>query len=75
MMPQYTSRVVSGTDYHQVAIAWASDSRTESIGGPGHNPKQLIIAAADTYANTEAPDIVFEVLEAYTTVDLGALTI
>lgn len=75
MMPQYTSRVVSGTDYHQVAIAWASDSRTESIGGPGHNPKQLIIAAADTYADTEAPDIVFEVLEAYTTVDLGALTI
>lgn len=75
MMPQYTSRVVSGTDYHQVAIAWASDSRTESIGGPGHNPKQLIIAAADTYADKEAPDIVFEVLEAYTTVDLGALTI
>lgn len=75
MMPNYTSRVVAGTDYHQLAIAYASDSRTESIGGPGHNPKQLIIAAADTYANTEAPDIVFEVLEAYTTVDLGALTI
>jgi len=73
MMPQYTSRVVAGTDYHQLAIAWASDSRTESIGGPGHNPKQLIIAAADTYADTEAPDIVFEVLEAYTTVDFGTL--
>jgi len=75
MMPNYTSRVVAGTDYHQLAIAYASDSRTESIGGPGHNPKQLIIAAADSFADTEAPDIVYEIFAAYSTVALTGIVL
>lgn len=71
----YTSRINDSATYHQLALTWASGSRTESIGGPGHNPKQLIIAAEVGYADTEAPDIVYEILEAYTTIDFGAITI
>lgn len=63
--PAYTSRILTGHTYDQWAITWASNSRTESIGGPGHNPKQLIIAADTLYLTTEPADAFFTVLDAY----------
>ena len=59
----YTSNVVTGHQYVQLAINWAPGSRLESIGGPGHNPKQLIIAVDDAFANTESPDLLIEVID------------
>jgi hypothetical protein len=63
--PAYTSRVLTGHTYDQWAITWASNSRAESIGGPGHNPKQLIVAADTLYLTTEPADSFFTVLDAY----------
>ena len=63
----YTSAVSAGDTFAQLCIAWASKSRAESIGGPGHNPKQLIIACHTSYDNTDANDIVIEVLDAWST--------
>jgi len=59
----YTSNVVTNHQYVQLAISWAPGSRVESIGGPGHNPKQLIIAVDDAFANTEGPDLLIEVID------------
>ena len=63
--PAYTSRIITGHAYDQWAITWAPGSRVESIGGPGHNPKQLIIAADTLYLTTEPADSFFTVLDAY----------
>ena len=63
--PAYTTRVVADHTYDQLSITWAPGSRVEGIGGPGHNPKQLIVAADSLYIDGEAADTVFEVLEAY----------
>ncbi len=68
----YTSRVEASGTYKQISITWASKSRSESIGGPGHNPKQLIIALHSTADNNDANDIIIDVLEAYTGVELLA---
>ncbi len=61
----YTSAVSAADTFEQIAITWASNSRSEGINGPGHNPKQLIIACEQSYDNTDANDIVIEVLDAY----------
>lgn len=68
----YTSRVEASGTYKQISLTWASGSRSESIGGPGHNPKQLIIALHSTADNNDANDIIIDVLEAYTGVELLA---
>jgi hypothetical protein len=68
----YTSRVEASGTYKQISLTWASKSRTESIGGAGHNPKQLIIALHSTADNNDANDIIIDVLEAYTGVELLA---
>lgn len=72
MYEAYTSRVEASGTYKQISITWASKSRSESIGGPGHNPKQLIIALHSTADNNDANDIIIDVLEAYTGVELLA---
>jgi len=59
----YISNVVAAHTYVQLAISWAPGSRVESIGGPGHNPKQLIIAVDDAFANTESPDLLIEAVD------------
>lgn len=72
MYNAYTSRVEASATYKQISLTWASKSRSESIGGPGHNPKQLIIALHSTADNNDANDIIIDVLEAYTGVELLA---
>jgi hypothetical protein len=69
--PSYTSRVTSTSMYNQIAITWGSNSRSESIGGPGHNPKQLIIAIDTLYDDNDANDIVIDVLDAWSTIASG----
>lgn len=67
----YTSAVSVGDTFNQLCITWASDSRSESIGGPGHNPKQLIIAIETAYDNNDANDILIDVLDAYFDITSG----
>lgn len=69
--PAYTSRAVSGHTYNQIALTWGSNSRSESIGGPGHNPKQLTIAIDVLYDDNDANDIVIDVLDAWSTIASG----
>lgn len=61
----YTTRVTSGNNFKQLALSWASNSRIEGIGGPGHNPKQLILAIDENFHNGDANDICIDVLDAY----------
>ena len=62
----YTSQVAdAGENYDQLNITWNPDGRSEGIDGPRHNPKQLVIALVTGYSNTEAPDILVEILDAY----------
>jgi len=69
--PAYTSRVTSTSMYNQIAMTWGSNSRSESINGPGHNPKQLTIAIDTLYDNNDANDIVIDVLDAWSTIASG----
>ena len=69
--PSYTSRVTAGHMYNQIALTWGSNSRSESIGGPGHNPKQLIIAIDTLYDHNDANDIVIDILDAWSTIASG----
>jgi hypothetical protein len=69
--PAYTSRVTAGNTYNQIALTWGAKSRSESIGGPGLNPKQLIIAIDVTYDDNDANDIVIDVLDAWSTIASG----
>ena len=69
----YTTNVAASTSgFVQISLVWAPGARTEGIGGPGHNPKQLIIAADDAFANTEGPDLVIEIMDAVMTALYGA---
>lgn len=67
----YTSRVTDAHAYNQISMTWGSDSRSESIGGPGHNPKQLIIAIDILYDGDDANDIVIDILDAWSTIASG----
>lgn len=71
MYQGYTTRVTTAHMYNQLSITWAPDSRSESIGGPGHNPKQLIIAIDTLYDDGDANDICIDVLDAYSTITSG----
>jgi len=66
MYKAYTSRVEASGTYRQINLTWASKSNTESIGGPGHNPKQLIIALHTSADNNDANDIIIDILNAFT---------
>jgi len=66
MYKAYTSRVEASGTYRQINLTWASKSQTESIGGPGHNPKQLIIALHSSADDNDANDIIIDVLNAFT---------
>ena len=63
--PAYTSRVTSTSMYDQITLTWTPGSRVESIGGPGHNPKQLIIALDTLYDDNDANDIITDVIDAW----------
>ena len=64
MYQGYTTNVAASTNgFVQLSILYNNNSRSEGINGPGHNPKQLIIAADDAFANTESPDLVIEVID------------
>jgi len=66
----YTSQATLAA-YDQIAITWASDSRTESIGDIGNNPKQLIIGIDPASHNGDVSDLMIEVLDAYLTLSSG----
>jgi hypothetical protein len=55
--------------YDQISITYFADPNTGGVGGTPRRMKQLLLAFATGFLTTEAPDIVHDVLEAYTTQD------
>jgi uncharacterized protein YukE len=66
----YTTQATDAA-YDQIAIVWASKNGSEGISGPGHNPKQLILALGDGYAHDDAADLIDDILKAYTSLTTG----
>ncbi len=64
---------VSGESYDMIGINFYGDHPTEGIGATPRRSKQLLIAMGSSYLTTESGDIIVEILEAYTTIDLGTL--
>lgn len=57
----------SGSTYDQMSITYYGDHSTEGVGGTPRRLKQLLVAIATGFSNNEGPDIVSDVLAAYTT--------
>ena len=64
-----TAVASSSKTYDQIAITYFADPNTGGIGGSPRRQKQLCLAFETGFSNNEAPDIVHDVLEAYTTMD------
>jgi hypothetical protein len=74
MYQGYTSQAGAATTFRQLCIMWAPGSRVEGIGGPGHNPKQLILAmeaGPSVPNNNDQSDILYDVVTAYTGITTG----
>ena len=59
----------SSKTYDQIGITYFDDPSTGGVGGAPRRQKQLCLAFETGFSNAEAPDIVHDVLEAYTTQD------
>lgn len=59
----------SSKTYDQIGISYYDDPTTGGVGGVPRRNKQLLLAFETGFSNAEAPDIVHDILEAYTTQD------
>jgi hypothetical protein len=57
----------SGKTYDQISITYYGDHSTGGVGGTPRRLKQLLLAFETGFSTTEAPDIICDVLAAYTT--------
>lgn len=57
----------SGKTYDQISITFYPDHSTAGVGGTPRRLQQLLLAFETGFSTTEAPDIVCDVLAAYTT--------
>ncbi len=71
MHPAEKTNVVAATMYDQIAITFYGDQPTEGVGATPRRKKQLIVAFATGFSNGEGPDIVTDVLDAYSTQTSG----
>jgi len=62
---------VSTDTYSVLSMNYYGDHPTQGVGATPRRQKQLMIAFAQGFADTEASDIVIEVLDAYTTITSG----
>lgn len=60
-----------GAAYDTISINYFGDHSTEGIGGTPRRSKQLVVALETGFSNNEAPDIVADVLDAYSTQSSG----
>jgi plastocyanin len=71
MQPTPKADADSTAAYDQIGMTYFGDHPTSGVGATPRRPKQLILALATGFSNTEAPDIVVDVLDAYSTQDSG----
>jgi len=71
MQPTPKTDADSTATYDQIGITYYGDRPTSGVGATPRRHKQLILALATGFANDEAPDIVADVLDAYSTQSSG----
>lgn len=71
MQPDRKADADSAATYDQVAMTYFGDHSVGAVGATPRRNKQLILALATGFSNDEAPDIVVDVLDAYSTQDSG----
>ena len=71
MQPTPKSDADAAATYDQVAITYFGDHSVGAVGATPRRNKQLILALATGFSDNEAPDIVVDVLDAYSTQDSG----
>jgi len=67
----YKANALSTATYDKINLVYYEDHQTGGVGATPRRPKQLVIALATGFSDNEAPDIVVDVLDAYTTMDSG----
>ena len=60
-----------GKTYDTLALAYYGDHSTSGIGGTPRRMKQLLVAFETGFLTTEPPDVVIDVMDAYTTMTSG----
>lgn len=71
MQPARKADADSGAAYDQIGISYYGDRPAGGVGATPRRSKQLLLAFATGFANNEAPDIVIDVLDAYSTQSSG----
>ena len=71
MQPTPKADADATATYDQVAMTYYGDHSTSGVGATPRRNKQLILALATGFSDNEAPDIVVDVLDAYSTQDSG----
>jgi len=71
MHPAEKSDAAAAATYDQIAITYFNDHSIMGVGATPRRTKQLIVALATGFSNNEAPDIVVDVLDAYSTQSSG----
>jgi hypothetical protein len=61
------ARATSGKTYDQLSITYYGDHSTAGVGGTPRRMKQLLLAFETGFSTTEAPDIICDVIAAYST--------
>jgi hypothetical protein len=65
---------VSGGTYNMVGINYYGDHSTAGIGGTPRRLKQILIALPSSYDNNDSADILLDILAAYSTQSMVAIT-
>ena len=71
MQPTPKSDADAAATYDQIGMTYFVDHSVGAVGATPRRNKQLILALATGFADNEAPDIVVDVLDAYSTQDSG----
>ena len=71
MHTAFKADATSGKAYDKLNLVYYEDHPTSGIGATPRRPKQLVIALETGFSTTEPPDIIVDVLDAYTTITSG----
>ena len=71
MQPTRKADAVSTSTYDQIGITYFGDHSVGAVGATPRRNKQLLLALATGFSDNEAPDIVVDVLDAYSTQTSG----
>ena len=71
MHTHFKNDATSGKMYDQLGITFYGDHPTAAVGATPRRMKQLLLAFETGFSNDEPPDVVIDVLDAYSTVSSG----